>query len=120
MREVHVDKADLTKTHIAKGELGDLADEAVRLGIESFSVTANNVTYAVVGDGFGYWNSSPPRTATVSCRCGVTRGSSKAIIPISPRASGFMAICPWARISTSCPVRFHPAASPTWPHIASR
>ena len=59
MREVHVDKADLTKTHIAEREFGDLADEAVRLEIESFSVTANNVTYAVVGDGFGYWNFFP-------------------------------------------------------------
>ena len=59
MREVHVDKADLTKTHIAEREPGDLVDGAVRLAVESFSVTANNVTYAVVGDGFGYWNFFP-------------------------------------------------------------
>ncbi|MDG5747360.1 DUF2855 family protein [Qipengyuania sp. XHP0207] len=59
MREVHVDKADLTKTHIAERVPGDLADGGVRLAVESFSVTANNVTYAVVGDGFGYWNFFP-------------------------------------------------------------
>lgn len=38
---------------------GLLPDGAVRLKVESFSVTANNVTYAVVGDGFGYWNFFP-------------------------------------------------------------
>ncbi|WP_296681127.1 DUF2855 family protein [Novosphingobium sp.] len=31
----------------------------MRLRIETFSVTANNVTYAVVGDAFGYWNFFP-------------------------------------------------------------
>jgi hypothetical protein len=36
-----------------------LAEGAVRLAVESFSVTSNNVTYAVVGDGFGYWNFFP-------------------------------------------------------------
>ena len=37
----------------------DLPDGAVRLKIESFAVTANNVTYAVAGDRFGYWNFFP-------------------------------------------------------------
>ena len=32
----------------------------MRLKVESFSVTTNNITYAVVGDGFGYWNFFPP------------------------------------------------------------
>lgn len=36
-----------------------LAADAIRLKIESFSVTANNVTYAVIGDMFGYWNFFP-------------------------------------------------------------
>lgn len=36
-----------------------MAEGAVRLKVESFSVTSNNVTYAVVGDGFGYWNFFP-------------------------------------------------------------
>jgi len=33
--------------------------DAVRLKIESFSVTANNITYAVIGNMFGYWNFFP-------------------------------------------------------------
>ncbi|MDN3645197.1 DUF2855 family protein [Pontixanthobacter aestiaquae] len=38
---------------------GALPDGGVRLKIESFAVTANNVTYAVAGDRFGYWNFFP-------------------------------------------------------------
>lgn len=57
--QVHVRKDQLTHAEIANVEPGELADGAVRLEIESFSVTANNITYAVVGDGFGYWNFFP-------------------------------------------------------------
>ena len=56
---VHVQKDQLATTHIADFEQGTLPDGAARLEIESFSVTANNITYAVVGDGFGYWNFFP-------------------------------------------------------------
>ncbi|MEE4287959.1 MAG: DUF2855 family protein, partial [Erythrobacter sp.] len=41
-------------------DLPPLGEGAVRLRVESFSVTANNVTYAVVGDGFKYWDFFPP------------------------------------------------------------
>lgn len=40
-------------------EAPPLADRAVRLAVESFAVTANNVTYAVMGDAFQYWNFFP-------------------------------------------------------------
>ena len=56
---VHVRKDALSTTHMADIEQGPLAEGAARLAIESFSVTANNITYAVVGDGFGYWNFFP-------------------------------------------------------------
>ncbi|QYJ06278.1 DUF2855 family protein [Qipengyuania flava] len=59
MQQVHVDKQELSQAALVDGETGPLADGAVRLAIESFSVTANNITYAVVGDGFGYWNFFP-------------------------------------------------------------
>jgi hypothetical protein len=39
--------------------LPPLGDGEVRLRIESFSVTANNVTYAVIGDMFRYWDFFP-------------------------------------------------------------
>ncbi len=57
--QVHVRKDELTNASLANVEQGELADGAVRLKVESFSVTANNITYAVVGDGFGYWNFFP-------------------------------------------------------------
>ena len=50
--QVHVDKSQLAKAELVKVEPAPLADGAVRLEIESFSVTANNITYAVVGDGW--------------------------------------------------------------------
>ncbi|ABC63557.1 DUF2855 family protein [Erythrobacter litoralis] len=56
---VHVQKDDLATTHMADIEPGPLADGGARLEIESFSVTANNITYAVIGDAFGYWNFFP-------------------------------------------------------------
>ncbi len=57
--QVHVRKDALADAALVEVPLGPLADGAVRLAIESFSVTANNVTYAVVGDGFKYWDFFP-------------------------------------------------------------
>lgn len=57
--QIHVNKAELGEAVEAQVDLGELAEGAARLEIESFSVTANNITYAVVGDGFGYWNFFP-------------------------------------------------------------
>ncbi len=58
-QSVHIDKARLTVAHIIETPLPPLGEGAVRLKVESFSVTANNVTYAVIGDMFGYWNFFP-------------------------------------------------------------
>lgn len=59
IQQVHVQKDKLNHATLVHVEQGELADGAVRLQVESFSVTANNITYAVVGDGFGYWNFFP-------------------------------------------------------------
>ncbi len=56
---VQVVRGDIAKARIVEQEQAPLGDGEVRLRIESFSVTANNVTYAVVGDAFGYWNFFP-------------------------------------------------------------
>jgi hypothetical protein len=56
---VWVNKSDLHDVSINEEAMPVLSDGEVRLRVESFSVTANNVTYAVVGDGFGYWNFFP-------------------------------------------------------------
>ena len=52
-------RSDLSQSRIVAAAPAALAATAIRLRIESFSVTANNVTYAVVGDAFGYWNFFP-------------------------------------------------------------
>lgn len=57
--EIHVRKGALADTRTAEREAPVLGQGMVRLAVESFSVTANNVTYAVVGDGFRYWDFFP-------------------------------------------------------------
>lgn len=57
--QVHVRKSALTEAVLTEVPLALLAEGAVRLAVESFSVTANNITYAVVGDGFKYWDFFP-------------------------------------------------------------
>lgn len=57
--QVHVRKGALTDAVLAEVPFETLGDGEVRLAIESFSVTANNITYAVVGDGFKYWDFFP-------------------------------------------------------------
>jgi Protein of unknown function (DUF2855) len=59
MQQVLVKRGALTETRIDTRDLPPLPDGAARLEIESFSVTANNITYAVIGEAFGYWNFFP-------------------------------------------------------------
>ncbi len=75
LQQVHVRKDELSSAALVEAETPALGKGAVRLKVESFSVTANNITYAVVGDGFKYWDFFPlapqiPRDWELS-RCGV-------------------------------------------------
>lgn len=56
---VLVKRDELTTTQRHTDVTPELAPGAALLRVESFAVTANNVTYAVVGDAFGYWNFFP-------------------------------------------------------------
>jgi hypothetical protein len=58
-RIVQVKRSAIDQSRIVAEDQPPLGDGEVRLKVESFSVTANNVTYAVVGDAFGYWNFFP-------------------------------------------------------------
>lgn len=49
----------LARTRIDAVTLTDLAPGEVRLRVESFALTANNVTYAVFGEQIGYWRFFP-------------------------------------------------------------
>ena len=50
---VHVDRANIADAVLVDHDLPALAENAVRLKVDSFAVTANNVTYAVAGDMLG-------------------------------------------------------------------
>ena len=54
-----VDRKDLRRTEIRSADAAPLEDGQVRLTVERFSVTANNITYGLIGDSFGYWKFFP-------------------------------------------------------------
>lgn len=54
-----IDRKDLRRTELREFQAPELADGEVRLAVERFSMTANNVTYGLIGDAFGYWKFFP-------------------------------------------------------------
>lgn len=59
MQSLWVKKDDLAQTRWQDSDAPELAEGQVLLAVEKYALTANNITYAVVGDGFGYWNFFP-------------------------------------------------------------
>ncbi len=57
--EVRIRKNDLREVTLAEGAMPALASGAVRLRIERFALTANNITYAAFGEAMAYWNFFP-------------------------------------------------------------
>jgi hypothetical protein len=54
-----VKKADWKQTRFVEGALPELAPGQVLFRVDRFALTANNITYAVVGDALGYWRFFP-------------------------------------------------------------
>src|SRR5258705_9490292 len=54
------ERADLSRTTLVDTELAELAPGEARLRVDRVGLTANNVTYAVLGDSFRYWEFFPP------------------------------------------------------------
>lgn len=54
-----VRRDDLQHVAVQKGGSIELAPGEVLLGIKKFAMSANNVTYALVGEQMGYWNVFP-------------------------------------------------------------
>ena len=61
---LEVDRARCGETRLVGSELGPLGPGSVRLRIDRFAVTANNITYAVLGDMLGYWDFFPTGDAS--------------------------------------------------------
>ena len=57
--ELWVDRGDFRTTRVVHSEFAELADGEVRVAIDKFGLTANNVSYAVSGDVIGYWGYYP-------------------------------------------------------------
>ena len=57
--ELWIDRSDYRNTRIVETNQQTLADGEVRVAIDKFAVTANNVGYAVSGDMIGYWQFFP-------------------------------------------------------------
>jgi hypothetical protein len=64
MREFQVRKDNFATQRVVEalpaGNDPELADNDIRVEIERFAFTANNITYAVTGDRLGYWQFFPP------------------------------------------------------------
>jgi hypothetical protein len=58
---LEIDRKDYSHTRLRQEPLGDLRPGQIRFRIERFALTANNVTYAIVGDMLGYWNFFPTK-----------------------------------------------------------
>ena len=55
-----VSKADPKKTRVVLDTIsGDLEPGQVLLKVDRFALTANNITYAMVGEAIGYWKFFP-------------------------------------------------------------
>jgi hypothetical protein len=54
-----VDRDDLSRTTLSDHELPELAEGEALLRVDRVGLTANNVTYAVLGDAFRYWEFFP-------------------------------------------------------------
>lgn len=62
-----VDRQALSVTRWIDTEPAPLPDGAVRLAIDTFALTANNITYAAFGDAMNYWGFFPTGDAATGC-----------------------------------------------------
>jgi Protein of unknown function (DUF2855) len=61
--ELHVEKGRLMNTRVARRDAPRLNDGDLLVEIERFGLSANNITYAFLGDRFGYWQFFPVDSA---------------------------------------------------------
>lgn len=89
-----VKKNDLPQSEWHNVPAPELADGQILLEIEKYALTANNITYAAVGDGFGYWNFFPTGDADwgIVPVWGFAKvvASSNADIPVGERVYGYL------------------------------
>ena len=57
--DVQVKRKAFAETRIVSRPVGDLADGDILARVDMFALTANNVSYALSGEGIGYWKFFP-------------------------------------------------------------
>jgi len=57
--ELWIDKSDFRNTRTVETSHPELGEGEIRVAIDKFAVTSNNVGYAVSGDMIGYWKFFP-------------------------------------------------------------
>ncbi len=62
-----VERQALGRTRWSEHARDPLPDGAVRLAIDAFALTSNNITYAAFGDAMKYWNFFPTGDAATGC-----------------------------------------------------
>ena len=62
MTQMQIRRDDYAQARLIESsqEEADLAPDEIRVKIDSFGFSANNITYAVAGDQLGYWQFFPP------------------------------------------------------------
>lgn len=58
-QEIWVDRGDFRNTRVVEAVVPEPAEGEILVAIESFALTANNVSYALSGDAIGYWGYFP-------------------------------------------------------------
>lgn len=105
-----VARADLRDARIEDDVVPALAAGQVRLRIDSFALTANNITYAAFGDAMHYWDFFPCSDPTRGCIpvwgfAEVTASQVDGVVP----GERFYGYYPMAQQVTLSPVRVGPA-----------
>ncbi|GAB5488889.1 MAG: DUF2855 family protein [Parasphingorhabdus sp.] len=94
MNSLWVKKDELDKSEWREAEATDLVDGQILLQVEKYALTANNITYAAVGDGFGYWNFFPTGDAAWGIvpvwGFATVVGSENAEIKVGERVYGYL------------------------------
>jgi hypothetical protein len=62
-----VDRKDLRRAAWVREASAALADGEVRMRVDAFALTSNNITYAAFGEAMHYWDFFPPADGSVGC-----------------------------------------------------
>ena len=92
---LEIDKSDIRQHRIASAEAAPLQAGQVRLSLESFALTSNNISYALSGDFLDYWGFFPTEAGwgrLPAMGFGVITESQNEALPVGGRYFGFFPV----------------------------